>query len=43
MNANYVRTNSTVLDGWPVLLAFSLYLMAFYIFAKTMNSVFLVA
>jgi hypothetical protein len=43
MNTNHVRTTSAVLDGWPVLLAFSLYLMAFYIFAKTMNSVFLVA
>jgi hypothetical protein len=43
MNTNLVRTNSIVMDGWPVLVACVVYAMAFYIFAKTMTSGFLVA
>jgi hypothetical protein len=42
MNTN-VRVTRIVIDGWPVLLACVVYVMAFYIFAMTMSSVFLVA
>jgi hypothetical protein len=41
MNTNLVRAN--VMDGWPVLVAFAVYAMAFYIFAMTMTSVFPIA
>jgi hypothetical protein len=43
MNTNHVRTNGIVIDGWPVLVAFAVYAIAFYIFAMTMSSVFPVA
>lgn len=43
MNANLVRTHGTLLDCWPVLAAYSAYLISFFIFAMTMSSVFLVA
>jgi len=43
MNTHFVRANSIVMDGWPVLVACAVYAMAFYIFAVTMSSVFLVA
>jgi hypothetical protein len=43
MNPNVVRANGLVVDGWPVLVAFAVYAMAFYIFAITMTSVFPVA
>jgi hypothetical protein len=43
MNTHLVRANSIVMDGWPVLVACAVYAMAFYIFAVTMTSVFLVA
>jgi hypothetical protein len=38
MNSNQIRTNRMVLDGWPILVAFALYLVAFGIFALTMVS-----
>jgi hypothetical protein len=38
MNSNQIRTNWRVLDGWPILVAFALYLLAFAIFAMTMVS-----
>jgi hypothetical protein len=38
MNSNQVRSNDLVLDGWPVLIAFALYLVAFGIVAMTMAS-----
>ena len=43
MKTNLVRTNGLVIDGWPVLVAYAVYVMAFYIFAMMMSSVFLVA
>jgi hypothetical protein len=43
MNTKFVRTGDVVLDGWPALLAFSIYVISFCIFAATMTSVFLVA
>jgi hypothetical protein len=36
MNSNQVRSNDMVLDGWPILVAFALYLVAFGIVAMTM-------
>ncbi len=35
MNMHLIRANATVLDGWPVLVAFALYLIAFGIVALT--------
>ena len=43
MNTNLVRSNGTVMDGWPLLVALSIYLISFCIFATTMTSVLLVA
>lgn len=36
MNTNLIRTHGTVIDGWPILIAIALYLIAFAIFAMTM-------
>jgi hypothetical protein len=36
MNTNLIRTHGTVIDGWPILVAFALYLVAFGIVAMTM-------
>lgn len=36
MNTHLIRAHGTVIDGWPILLAFALYLVAFGIFAMTM-------
>ena len=33
MNTNLIRAHGTVMDGWPILVAFALYLVAFGIFA----------
>jgi hypothetical protein len=38
MNGNQVRSNEMILDGWPILIAFVLYLVAFGIVAMTMAS-----
>jgi len=38
MNSNQVPSNDMVLDGWPILIAFALYLVAFGIVAVTMAS-----
>jgi hypothetical protein len=35
MNTNLVRAHGTVLDGWPILMAFALYLVAFGVFYMT--------
>lgn len=43
MNSNQVRSNDMVLDGWPILIAFALYLVAFGIVVMTMASGTLVA
>jgi hypothetical protein len=43
MNSNQVRSNDMVLDGWPILVAFALYLAAFSIVAMTMATGMLVA
>jgi hypothetical protein len=43
MNSNQVRSNDMDLDGWPILIAFALYLIAFGIVAMTMASGMLVA
>ena len=43
MNTNLVRTNGVVIDGWPILLAYTVYVISFCIFATTMTSVFPVA
>jgi hypothetical protein len=43
MNSNHVRTNDMVLDGWPILIAFALYLVAFGVVAMTMAPGTLVA
>jgi hypothetical protein len=43
MNSTQVRSNDMVLDGWPILIAFALYLVAFGIVAMTMASGMLVA
>ena len=43
MDTNLVRTNGVVIDGWPILLAYSVYVISFCIFATTMSSFFLVA
>ncbi len=36
MNRNQIRTNRMVVDWWPILVAFAMYLVAFGIFAMTM-------
>jgi hypothetical protein len=43
MNSNQVRSNDRVLDGWPILVAFALYLVAFGVVAMTMATGMLVA
>ena len=43
MNSNQVRSNEMVLDGWPLLIALALYLIAFGVVAVTMASGMLVA
>ena len=43
MNSNQLRSNDMVLDGWPVLIVFALYLVAFCIVVMTMASGTLVA
>jgi hypothetical protein len=43
MNSNQVRSNDMVLDGWPILIAFALYLVAFGIVAMTMAAGMLAA
>jgi hypothetical protein len=43
MNSNQVRSNDMVLDGWPILIAFALYLVAFGIAAMTMAAGMLAA
>ena len=35
MNTHLIRTHGTVMDGWPIMIAFALYLVAFGIFAMT--------
>jgi hypothetical protein len=35
MNGNLIRAHGTVMDGWPILVAFALYLLAFGILAMT--------
>jgi hypothetical protein len=35
MNTNLIRAHGAVMDGWPILVAFALYLVAFGIFAMT--------
>jgi hypothetical protein len=35
MNTNLIRAHGTVMDGWPILVAFALYLVAFGILAIT--------
>ena len=32
MNSNQIRTNRMVVDWWPILVAFAMYLLAFGIF-----------
>jgi hypothetical protein len=36
MNINPIRAQGTVIDGWPIWVAFALYVVAFGIFAMTM-------
>jgi hypothetical protein len=43
MNTNQLRSNDMVLDGWPILVAFGLYLVAFGIVAMTMAAGMLAA
>jgi hypothetical protein len=43
MNSNQVRPNDMVLDGWPILIALGLYLLAFGAVAMTMASGILAA
>jgi hypothetical protein len=38
MNRNHARSHEMILDGWPVLIAFVSYLVAFGIVAMTMVS-----
>jgi hypothetical protein len=38
MNTNPIRAHGTVMDGWPILVAFALYLVALGVFAVTMVS-----
>jgi hypothetical protein len=38
MNTNPIRAHGTVMDGWPMLVAFILYLVALGVFAVTMIS-----
>ncbi len=33
MNTSLVRAGGKIIDGWPILLAFAMYLIAFGIFA----------
>ncbi len=43
MNSNQVGSHDMVLDGWPIFIAFALYLVAFGIVVMTMASGTLVA
>jgi hypothetical protein len=43
MNSNQIRPNDMILDGWPILVAFALYLVAFGVVAMTMAAGMLVA
>jgi hypothetical protein len=43
MNSNQVRSNEIVLDGWPLLIALALYLIAFGVATMTMAAGMLVA
>jgi hypothetical protein len=43
MNSNLVRSHDMVLDGWSILIAFALHLVALGIVAMTMASGTLVA
>lgn len=43
MNSNQVRSSDMVLDGWPILVAFALYLAAFGLVAMAMATGMLVA
>jgi hypothetical protein len=43
MNSSQVRTHEMVMDGWPILVAFALYLVAFGVVAMTIASVIPVA
>ena len=38
MNTKLICTHGTVMDGWPILIAFVLYLVALGVFAVTMVS-----
>jgi hypothetical protein len=38
MNTNPIRAHGTVMDGWPILVAFALYLLAFGVLAVTVVS-----
>jgi hypothetical protein len=38
MNSNQIRSNDMILDGWPILIAFASYLVAFGVVATTMAS-----
>jgi hypothetical protein len=39
MHTDPIRAHGTVMDGWPILVAFALYLVAFGVLAVTMVSV----
>ena len=43
MNTNLIRAQGTVMDGWPIWVAFALYLVAFGIFTMSMTPVMPVA
>jgi hypothetical protein len=43
MHINQAHSNDMVLDDWPILIAFALYLVAFGVVATTMASGVLVA
>jgi hypothetical protein len=43
MHTNLIRTNRAMMDGWPILVAYSVYVILFCIIATTMTSYFLVA
>ncbi|MGD0503268.1 MAG: hypothetical protein ABSD02_11035 [Steroidobacteraceae bacterium] len=43
MNGNLIRTKGTVVDGWPMLVAFALYWVALVVVALSLASGMLVA
>jgi len=43
MSANLVRTNRVMMDGWPIMVAYSAYVISLCIIATTTTSFFLVA